>query len=278
MSKQDAEAVISHIIPVLTEYGLQILGAIVILVAGWIVSRLVAGLTRRAMTRGQIDESLTGFAESLVKWAIIVFAAIAALAKFGVQTTSFIAVLGAAGLAVGLALQGSLSNFAAGVLILLFRPFRVGDVVESAGSRGKVKEIGILATTLATPDNQKVILPNGALMNGKIINVNAFPTRRIDLVASIGYGDDIEQARDVLHGILAAHPQVLEDPEPVVEVLEMADSSGNLVVRPWVDTADYWAVYFDLNRSIKLELERNGLTIPFPQRDVHLFQSAAAEA
>ena len=231
-------------------------------------------MTRRALTRSKIDESLVGFAESFVKGGIIVFAVIAALSKFGVQTTSFVAVIGAAGLAVGLALQGSLSNFAAGVLILLFRPFRVGDVIDSSGSRGKVKEIGILATTLATPDNQKVILPNGAIMNSKIINVNAFPTRRIDLVASVGYGDDIEQARDVLHAILAAHPQVLKDPEPVVEVLEMADSSVNLVVRPWVNTADYWAVYFDLNRSIKLELERSGLTIPFPQRDVHLFQTA----
>lgn len=202
----------------------------------------------------------------------MVFAVIAALSKFGVQTTSFIAVIGAAGLAVGLALQGSLSNFAAGVLILLFRPFRIGDMIDSSGSRGKVTEIGILVTTLATPDNQKVILPNGSIMGSKIINVNALPTRRVDLVASISYGDDIEKARDVLRGILAAHSQVLKEPAPVVEVLEMADSAVNLAVRPWVNTADYWPVYFDLNRSIKHELERSGLTIPFPQRDVHLFQ------
>jgi len=278
MDNQDAQAVISHIIPALTNYGLQILGAIAILVAGRIVAGLVAKLIQRAMRRGKVDESLIGFAASFVKGGIIVFAAIAALSKFGVQTTSFVAVIGAAGLAVGLALQGSLSNFAAGVLILLFRPFRVGDLVEASGSRGKVTEIGILATTLATPDNQKVILPNGSVMNSKIININAFPTRRIDLVASIGYGDDIERAREVLHGILAAHPQVLKDPAPIVEVLEMADSSVNLTVRPWVDTANYWAVYFDLNRSIKLELERNGLTIPFPQRDVHLFQAATTGA
>ncbi len=274
MNTQDAEAVISHLIPALTSYGLQILGAIAILVAGRIIAGLAGGVTRRALTRSKIDESLVGFAQSFVKGAIIVFAVIAALSKFGVQTTSFIAVIGAAGLAVGLALQGSLSNFAAGVLILLFRPFRVGDVIDSSGSRGKVQEIGILATTLATPDNQKVILPNGAIMNSKIVNVNAYPTRRIDLVASVGYGDDVDQAKDVLRAILDAHPKVLKDPAPVVEVLEMADSSVNLVVRPWVDTADYWAVYFDLNRSIKLELERSGLTIPFPQRDVHVFQTA----
>ena len=278
MNNQNAQAVISHLIPILTTYGLQILGAIAILVAGRILASVVGGATLRALTRSKIDESLVGFATGFVKGGIILFAVIAALSKFGVQTGSFIAVIGAAGLAVGLALQGSLSNFAAGVLILLFRPFRVGDVIESAGSRGKVKEIGILATILATPDNQKVILPNGALMNSKIINANAYPTRRIDLVASISYSDDVDQARDVLRAILAAHPKVLNDPESVVEVLEMADSSVNLVVRPWVDSSDYWPVYFDLSRSIKLELERNGLTIPFPQRDIHLFQLAASGA
>jgi len=278
MNNQNAQAVISHLIPILTTYGLQILGAIAILVAGRILASVVGGATLRALTRSKIDESLVGFATGFVKGGIILFAVIAALSKFGVQTGSFIAVIGAAGLAVGLALQGSLSNFAAGVLILLFRPFRVGDVIESAGSRGKVKEIGILATILATPDNQKVILPNGALMNSKIINANAYPTRRIDLVASISYNDDVDQARDVLRAILAAHPKVLNDPESVVEVLEMADSSVNLVVRPWVDSSDYWPVYFDLSRSIKLELERNGLTIPFPQRDIHLFQLAASGA
>ncbi len=278
MDNQHIQAAISHTIPFLTEYGLQILGAIAILVAGKLVAGIAGKLTLRALRRGKVDESLIGFTEGIVKGGIMVFAVIAALSKFGVQTTSFIAVIGAAGLAVGLALQGSLSNFAAGVLILLFRPFRVGDVVESSGSRGKVKEIGILATTLTTPDNQKVILPNGSIMSNKIINVNAYPTRRVDLVASIAYDDDIEQARNVLRAILSEDPRVLKDPEPVVEVLEMADSSVNLVVRPWVDTADYWAVYFDLNRLIKLELERNGLTIPFPQRDVHVIQAGTAGA
>lgn len=274
MENPHAQAVIDRTLLILTEYGFQILGAIAILVAGWIFAGLSGRVIRRALARAKVDESLIGFAQGLTRGAVVVFAVIAALAKFGVQTTSFIAVIGAAGLAVGLALQGSLSNFAAGVLILLFRPFRVGDVIESSGSRGKVTEIGILATTLATPDNQKVILPNGGIMNNKIINVNALPTRRVDLVASIGYGDDVDRARDVLQALLARDPRVLEEPEPVVAVLEMADSSVNLVVRPWVETADYWAVYFDLTRSIKLELERNGLTIPFPQRDVHLFQAA----
>jgi small conductance mechanosensitive channel len=276
MNSQDAQTALDHVVPFLTTYALQVLGAVVILVAGRIAAGLGARLTRRAMTRGNVDDSLVGFAASLVKGAIIVFAAIAALAKFGIQTASFVAVLGAAGLAVGLALQGSLSNFAAGVLILLFRPFRVGDVIDSSDSRGKVQEIGILTTILATPDNQKIILPNASVMSNKIINVNAFPKRRIDLVASIGYDDDISKAREVLRDVLASHPQVLQDPAPVVEVFEMADSSVNLVVRPWVETADYWPVYFDLTRSIKIELERNGLSIPFPQRDVHLYQAAPA--
>lgn len=274
MDSQHIESAIRHAVLFATEYGLQILGAIAILVVGKVLAGFAGRLTLRALRRGQVDESLTGFAVGLVKGAILVFAVIAALAKFGVETTSFIAVIGAAGLAIGLALQGSLSNFAAGVLILLFRPFRVGDVIEASGSRGKVAEIGILATTLSTPDNQKVILPNAGVMGNKIINVNAYPTRRVDLVASIAYDDDIEQAREVLRSILSGDSRVLTDPEPVVEVLEMAESSVNLVVRPWVNTPDYWPVYFDLTRSIKLELERNGLTIPFPQRDVHVVQSA----
>lgn len=278
MNSQNAQAVVSHIIPVLTNYGLQILGAIAILIVAKIAAGLAAGVTRRTMKRARIDESLIGFAENFVKGGIIVFAVIAALSNFGFQTTSFVAVIGAAGLAIGLALQGSLANFAAGVLILLFRPFRVGDAIDASGSRGTVKEIGILATILATPDNQKVILPNGSIMNSKITNINAFSTRRVDLVASISYGDDIEKAREILLTILTEHSQVLEEPAPLVEVLEMADSAVNLAVRPWVHTADYWPVFFDLNRSIKLKLEQNGFTIPFPQRDIHISHEPTAAA
>ena len=276
MDNPNIETMVRQGMLVLADYSWQLLAAIIILVAGRIVAGLAARTTASVLKRNEIDESLIGFAGGLIKGAVIAFAAIAALARLGVQTASFVAVVGAAGLAVGLALQGSLSNFAAGVLILLFRPFRVGDAIDSAGSRGKVKEIGILTTTLATPDNQKVILPNAEIMSSKIVNINAFPTRRVDLMAGIGYDDDIDQARDVLRGVMAAHPKVLKDPEPVVEVMEMADSSVNLVVRPWVNTADYWEVFFDLNRSIKLELERNGLSIPFPQRDVHLFQAGSS--
>lgn len=278
MDTQDLQGVIRQVSPFLTSYGLKILGAIAILVVGRFFAGLMGRVVQGSLRRGKIDESLIGFVETLVRRGIFIIAVIAALSKLGVQTTSLVAVIGAAGLAVGLALQGSLSNFAAGILILLFRPYRVGDMIESSGARGKVKEIGILATTLATPDNQKVILPNGPIMAGKIINVNAFPTRRIDLVASISYEDDIEKAREVLHRIVDVHPLVLKEPEAVVEVLEMADSSVNLVVRPWVNTPDYWSVFFDLNRSIKLELERSGLTIPFPQRDVHLLHGPTTAA
>jgi len=278
MDSQDLQGVINQIFLFLTSFGLKFLGAIAILVAGRFLAGLSGRVVQRSLRRGKIEESLIGFFQTLVSRGIFVIAVIAALSKLGVQTTSLVAVIGAAGLAVGLALQGSLSNLAAGILILLFRPYRVGDTIESSGSRGKVTEIGILATTIATPDNQKVIIPNGSIMGSKIINVNAFPTRRVDLVASISYADDIENARDVLRGIVDNHPQVLKEPAPVVEVMEMADSSVNLVVRPWVDTPNYWSVFFDLNRSIKAELERSGLTIPFPQRDVHLIEKPTPAA
>jgi small conductance mechanosensitive channel len=209
---------------------------------------------------------------SLVKTGIMVFAVIAALNKFGVQTTSFVAVIGAAGLAVGLALQGSLSNFAAGVLILVFKPFRIDDAIEAGGATGKVADIGIFTTTINTFDNKKVIVPNAAITSGTITNINAYETRRVDLTAGIGYGDDIGKAKQVLTDILANHPKVLQDPAPNVQLLELADSSVNFIVRPWVKTEDYWTVYFDVMRSIKEQFDANGISIPFPQRDVHLHQ------
>jgi small conductance mechanosensitive channel len=256
----------------LTTYGLSVLGAIAILVAGRIVSGIAGSLTGRGLRRASVDEAITRFTVSLVRAAVMVFAVVAALNAFGVQTTSFVAVLGAAGLAVGLALQGSLSNFASGVLILLFKPFQIGDVVDAAGVKGKIVDIGILTTTMNTPDNQKIIIPNSSIMGGTITNVNAHDTRRVDLTAGIGYGDDIAKATDVFERILKNHELVLDDPAPTIEVVELGDSSVNFIVRPWVKTPDYWRVYFDVTRSIKLELDAAGISIPFPQRDVHLHQ------
>jgi len=260
---------------IVTTYGPQVVGAIVILIVGWIAAGILSGTARKGMKKAGLDAALVGFVANLVKWAIVIFAVIAALRKFGVETTSFVAVLGAAGFAVGLAMQGSLSNFAAGVLLLVFRPFKVGDFINAAGSAGAVAEIGIFTTILNTPDNQRVIIPNAAVTGGTIVNVTANETRRVDLTAGIAYGADIAKAKSVLEEILAGHEKVLKDPAPTVQVVELADSSVNFVVRPWVKTGDYWTVYFDVTRAIKERFDAAGIEIPFPQRDVHLFQKAS---
>ncbi|PLX43607.1 MAG: mechanosensitive ion channel protein [Deltaproteobacteria bacterium] len=259
------------IIEFLTTYGMNALGAIIILILGIFFSRLAKKMTKRVMDKAKMDPALTGFVSNLIKYAILAFAVVASLAKFGIQTTSFVAILGAAGLAVGLALQGSLSNFAAGVLILIFRPFTLGDFVTAGGNSGTVEEIGIFSTKIVTPDNKLIIIPNSQVTDNPIVNVTAKPKRRVDLIASISYGDDMGKATEVLEAMLAKNSYVLDDPAPVVRVVELADSSVNLVVRPWVNTDDYWEAYFSLTRAIKEELEGAGLSIPFPQRDVHLF-------
>jgi small conductance mechanosensitive channel len=197
------------------------------------------------------------------------------LGAFGIQTTSFAALIGAAGLAVGLAFQGTLSNFAAGVLILFFRPFKIGDAVEAAGVAGSVAEIGIFTTTITSWDNKKIIVPNSSITSGVIVNINANDTRRVDMIAGIGYADDIERAKSVLEKILADHPKVLEDPAPTVAVVELADSSVNFVVRPWCKTADYWTVHFEVTRAIKEQFDAQGISIPFPQQDVHVHKVAS---
>jgi small conductance mechanosensitive channel len=203
-----------------------------------------------------------------------VIVVIAGLGQAGVSTAPFVAVIGAAGLAVDFALQGSLSNFAAGVMIIFFRPFRVGDVIEGGGTLGAVEEIQVFATILKTADNKRIIVPNSALTSGNIINYSANPNRRVDLVFGIGYDDDMAKAKGIAMEILARHPLVLKDPAPEVVVGQLADSSVNLYVRPWVRNADYWATYFDLIESIKGAFDKQGITIPFPQRDVHLHQVA----
>ena len=276
MDQEAIRSALQALVPYVTTYGLQALGAVVILLGGKVGSSLGARIVVGLLQRAKADATVTSFVSSLVRYGILVFAVIAALAKFGVQTASFVAVLGAAGLAVGLALQGSLSNFAAGVLILIFRPFNVGDFVTIGGASGTVVLIGIFTTTLHSPDNQKIVVPNSAVTAGTIVNVTANETRRVDLRASIGYGDDIGKATGVLEGIVAAHPKVLADPAPVVRVVELGESSVDFVVRPWVNTPDYWDVYFDLTRAIKEEFDKAGICIPFPQRDVHLYRSAEA--
>lgn len=201
---------------------------------------------------------------------------LAAVAQVGIQTTSIIAVLGAAGLAIGLALQGSLSNFAAGVLMLIFRPFRAGDYVECAGTAGVVEEVQIFSTRLRTPDNKLVIVPNGAVYSGNVVNYSANDTRRLDLVFGVSYADDLDHVKRVMRAVLDAEPRLLADPAPTIGLLELADSSVNFAVRPWVRTGDYWPVYFDLMEAMKKRFDAEGITIPFPQRDVHFVRQEPA--
>jgi small conductance mechanosensitive channel len=274
MEPTNVEQITQHLTDLLTRYGLKVLGAIAILIIGRIAAGIVAGGVRKALQRANVDPSLTGFLVALTRAAVVVFAVIAALSAFGIETASFVAVLGAAGFAIGFALQGSLGNFAAGVMILVFRPFKVGDFISAGGSTGSVKEVGIFTTTMHTPDNQKIIVPNGAIMSGTITNVNANDTRRVDLVAGIGYGDDMAKAKEVLENLLENHPKVLKEPAYTVQVTALADSSVNFIVRPWVNTPDYWPTYWELTRCIKEEFDKNGISIPFPQRDVHLYQTS----
>jgi small conductance mechanosensitive channel len=254
------------------EYGVKIVGAVIILIVGfWVAKMIKKGITKVMEKRG-IDPTLISFVSSMLFVVMKIFVIVAALEKLNIKTTSFIAILGAAGLAVGLALQGSLANFAAGVLMIIFKPFKLGDFIEAGGTTGAVVDIGIFTTTINSPDNKKMIVPNGAVMGGKITNFNANGTRRVDLVAGISYDDDIDKAKSIIKGILEADARILKDPAPTVAVVEMADSSVNIVVRPWCAGADYWGVYFDTTETIKKKFDENDITIPFPQRDVHIYE------
>jgi small conductance mechanosensitive channel len=259
----------------LTKFGMKTIAAILIFVIGRWVAKLLQTVMEKTMQKAKVDPVLIPFTTNLIYTAMLVFVVIAALGQLGVQTTSFITVLGAAGLAVGLALQGSLSNFASGVLIIIFRPFHTGDYIEGGGVSGVVRAIHIFTTTLTTPDNKRVIVPNSKIMGDNIINYSAEGTRRLDLTASISYGDSIDTAKAALMDLLNKDSRVLKDPAPFVGVSAMAESSIDFAVRPWVNVPDYWAVFFDLNEAIKKRLEAEGLSIPFPQRDVHLYKHEA---
>ncbi|MGD8377398.1 MAG: mechanosensitive ion channel [Acidobacteriota bacterium] len=272
----DLQQITDSLLPLVWTYGLDVLGAIAILVLGWMGSGFLRRLTRRGLERSSIDNTLVPFLSSLVYYLTLTMVVIAVLAQFGVPTAQFVAVLAAMGLAVGLALQGTLSNFAAGVMLLIFRPFRVGDYVEAGGTAGSVESIGVFATTMNTPDNVRIIVSNSAVYGSTIKNYSANDNRRNDLVMGVSYSDDLAVARETIERVLAADDRVLKDPAPVVAVSELGDSSVNFVVRPWCRKEDYWALRFDLNRQLKEELEKAGCSIPFPQRDVHLFQETAA--
>jgi small conductance mechanosensitive channel len=264
------------IIEIGTVYGTKIVGAILILVLGRIVIGFIVRALKRLMDRSGTDQTLEKFLLAITRIGLLTFIIIAAISTLGVQTASFIAVIGAAGLAVGFALQGSLANFASGVMLIIFRPFKVGDYVEAGGSAGTVEEIHIFNTILKSPDNRKIFIPNSQVTGGNITNYSAKDTRRVDMVFGIGYDDDIKKAKEILEEIVNSDPRVLKDPAPTIAVSELGDSSVNFVVRPWVKTSDYWSVYFDTHEKVKLNFDQKGVSIPFPQTDVHLYQAETA--
>ena len=268
--------VAEKIVDALMLYGLKILAAVIILVVGLWLAKKIKGLFVSTLQKKEVDPTLIGFFSSMLHGALIIFIVIAAISKIGIQTTSFVAVIGAAGLAVGLALQGSLSNFASGVLLILFKPFKAGDVIKAGGEMGVVVEVGILTTELKSPDNVKIIMPNSAIMGGSITNISAHPTRRVDMTVGVGYGDDLNKAKQIMEDILAADERVLKDPAVTIAVANLGDSSVDFVVRPWVNAADYWGVKFDFTQAVKEKFDAEGVSIPFPQRDIHVFQESAS--
>ena len=273
IDQESANELVDKALELSLTYGPKLVLAIITLIVGfWIIKKVVAGADKTFSSK---DPTLGKFASSLISVLLKAVLLIAVASMVGIETTSFVAILGAAGLAVGLALQGSLANFAGGVLILMFKPFKVGDVIEAQGFIATVKEIQIFNTILKTADNRIVIIPNGALSNGSMVNINQESTRRVDFVFGIGYEDDIDKAKTILNTLADNDPRVLKDPAKLVVLSELADSSVNFTVRLWVNTADYWGVYFDMQEAVKKSFDQQGISIPYPQQDVHMHQVAS---
>ncbi len=255
-----------------TVYGLRVVGAIVALLLGLWIIKLIVKSIRKALDRGKMDESLKPFITSLIAWTLKILLFISVLGMLGIQMTSFIAIIGAAGLASGMALSGTLQNFAGGVMILLFKPFKVGDFINAQGYSGTVKSIQIFNTILNTPDKQTIIIPNGGLATGSLTNYSTEPQRRVDWTFGIGYGDDVDKAKEVLMKLINEDSRILKDPEPFIALAELGDSSVNLTTRVWVNSGDYWGVFFDMNEKVYKTFAKEGLNIPYPQMDVHVSQ------
>jgi len=256
----------------LSEYGIRIVLAILILIIGNVLAKKIRTFFSRMLEKRKIDQTLIPFVKGIIYYTVMIAVIVAALGQIGINITSFLAILGAAGLAVGLALKDSLSNFASGVMLIIFRFFAIGDYVTVAGTSGTVSTISIFNTELLTPDNQTIYIPNARILGNEIVNVTANETRRLDLVFGISYQDDIDKARSIIREIIEAEERVLPEPAPVIAVSELGDSSVNFVVRPWVKTSEYWNVRFDLIERIKKAFDEGGISIPYPQRDVHLYQ------
>jgi small conductance mechanosensitive channel len=257
------------------DLGIKAITALAIFYVGKFFIRLIVRAIKTVMQKQEVEKTLETFICNLVRTTLMVVVIIAAIGAIGVETTSFIAVFGAAGLAVGLALQGSLSNFASGVLIVLFRPYRIGDFIEAAGIAGSVEQVQILTTVLKTGDNKQIIVPNSQIMDSIIINYSASPTRRVDMVVGVSYNDDLDKVRATLEDLIAAEDRILDEPAPTIAVSALADSSVNFVVRPWVNSADYWGVTFDLTEAVKKRFDKEGISFPFPQQDVHLYKQSS---
>ena len=259
-------------------WGLRIGLALAIFFIGRMVVNWIVGLTERYLRTRALDELIIRFVTNILAWTLLFIVIIAALSQVGIDTTALIALLGAAGLAVGLALQDSMKNFASGVLLIIFRPFTTGHFIEAAGTSGIVESITLFTSTLRTPDNRAVIVPNGEIYSNTITNYSALPTRRVDMVFGISYDDDLRRAKELLHQIIADEPRILAEPAPLIAVSELAQSSVNLAVRPWVKTADYWDVFFAITEQVKLTFDDNGISIPYPQMDIHVQNGASARA
>lgn len=264
--RMDTQKWIDQGYELLIEFGPKVIGAILIWIIGSWVIKMIQKAIRKAMNKAEYDDSLKKFLLNLINWILKIVLIIVVLGTVGVETTSFAAIIAAAGLAIGLALQGSLGNFAGGVLIMIFKPFKIGDLIEAQGELGVVKEIEIFTTKLTGLSNREIIIPNGALSNGNIINYTTEGTRRVDLVFGVSYDADIKESKNVILNVLTSHPKVLKDPAPAVTVLELADSSVNFAVRPWCKTEHYWDVYFDVTENVKEALDAAGIEIPYPHQ------------
>ena len=270
----DWQSIIDYLSINAIDFAKNIIVALLIFFGGRWLTGLAVGALRKVMRKQEVDKTLETFVCNLVRMALLVVVIIAAISALGIQTASFIAIFGAAGLAVGLALQGSLSNFAAGVLIVLFRPYKVGDWVEAAGISGAVEQVQILTTILKTGDNKQIIVPNSQIMDSIITNYSANETRRVDMVIGVSYDDDLDKVRSTIQELVAADDRILDEPACTIAVSALADSSVNFAVRPWVKTADYWGVMFDLTEAIKKRFDQDGISFPFPQQDVHLYNAS----
>ncbi|MAX33725.1 small conductance mechanosensitive channel [Onishia taeanensis] len=267
----EMDALITYLQTTGASFAIDLVAALAIFVIGRWVTSVVHRLSIKAMERAKVEPLLVKFLGNILRTLLLIVVVLAAISQLGIQTTSLIAVLGAAGLAVGLALQGSLANFAAGVLVIIFRPYKIGDYVEAGGVAGTIDDVQIFTTELKTGDNRKIIVPNGQMMSGAITNYSSHDTRRVDLVASVGYDADIDVVRRVLEEVVAKDSRVLASPAPNIRMSAMLDSSVDWIVRPWVKASDYWDVYWEMTEEIKRRFDAEGISIPFPQRDVHVY-------